>query len=96
MNQYIVLSLKHTKRRDKAITLWEGNDKGSCWKLEPAGVYTEASILDRLDYYNSGCSNIAVPAELVIELCENVSMTPKSTGFAFQIGLASGRSCSPP
>lgn len=41
MSQYIVLSLNHTKRRDKAITLWKGADKGYCWKLEPAGVCTE-------------------------------------------------------
>lgn len=81
MSQYIVLSLKHTKRRDKAITLWKGHDKGYCWKLKPAGVYTEVEVLDRLGYYNSGCSNIAVPAELVIELCENVEYDTKEYGL---------------
>ncbi|CAI8893764.1 MULTISPECIES: hypothetical protein [Pseudomonas syringae group] len=81
MSQYIVLSLKHTKRRDKAITLWRSNDTGYCWALEPAGVYTEVEVLDRLGYYNSGCSNIAVPAELVIELCENIEYDTKENGL---------------
>lgn len=72
MSQYIVLSLKHTKRRDKAITLWQAGDTGYCWKLEAAGLYDEADVLERLGYYNSGCSNIAVPVDLVIDLCEKV------------------------
>lgn len=81
MSQYIVLSLKHTKRRHKAITLWKANDTGYCWKLEPAGLYTSAEVLERLGYYNSGCSNVAVPAELVIELCETVEYDTKEFGL---------------
>ncbi|WP_122523570.1 hypothetical protein [Pseudomonas viridiflava] len=81
MSQYIVLSLKHTKRRDKAITLLKGNDKGYCWRLEPAGLYTSAEVLERLGYYNSGCSNVAVPAELVIELCKTVEYDTKEFGL---------------
>lgn len=72
MSQYIVISLKHTKKRHKAITLWQANDSGYCWKLETAGLYKEADVLERLGYYNSGCSNIAVPVEVVRELCQKV------------------------
>ena len=68
---YIVISLKHTRRRDKAVTLWRPDDRGYCWRLEWAGRYPEQQVLGRLGYYNSGCSNIAVPAELVEHLsCE--------------------------
>src|SRR5690554_4974764 len=68
---YIVISLKHTHRRDKAVTLWRPDDRGYCWRLEWAGRYPEQQVLDHLGYYNSGCSNIAVPAELVERLsCE--------------------------
>ena len=69
--QYIVISLKHTHRRHKAITLWRGNDSGYCWRLERAGRYAESGVLEHLGYYNSGCSNIAVPLDLVERLsCE--------------------------
>lgn len=81
MSQYIVLSLKHTKRRDKAITLWRPDDAGYCWTLEPSGVYTEAEIMGHLAYYNSGCSNVAVPAELVIDLCETVEYETQQIGL---------------
>lgn len=68
---YIVISLKHTRRGDKAVTLWRPNDRGYCWRLEWAGRYPEQQVLGHLGYYNSGCSNIAVPAELVEHLsCE--------------------------
>lgn len=71
MPEYIVISLKHTFRRHKAITLWRPDDRGYCWKLESAGRYDEARVLEHLGYYNSGCSNIAVPLELVERLaCE--------------------------
>ena len=56
---FIVLSLKHTHRRHKAITLWRPNDSGYCWTLERAGIYGESLVLERLGYYNSGCSNIS-------------------------------------
>ncbi|MDU9398087.1 hypothetical protein [Pseudomonas sp. zfem003] len=72
MSQYIVLSLKHTKRRDKAITLWRPDDRGYCWTLNSAGSYSEEQVLERLGYYNSGCSNVAVPFELVRSLVREV------------------------
>ena len=80
MSDFYVLSLKHTHRRHKAITLWRPDDKGYCWKLDSAGVYSEARVLEHLGYYNSGCSNIAVPADLVRSLCREVEYDTKELG----------------
>ena len=78
--QYIVISLKHTHRRHKAITLWRPNDSGYCWTLGRAGQYGEQAVLGHLGYYNSGCSNIAVPLELVKRLCCEVEYDMKEFG----------------
>ena len=78
---FIVLSLKHTHRRHKAITLWRANDSGYCWPLERAGAYAESLVLERLGYYNSGCSNIAVPADLVKRLVVDIEYDTKEFGI---------------
>ena len=78
---FIVLSLKHTHRRHKAITLWRANDSGYCWPLERAGVYAKSLVLERLSYYNSGCSNIAVPADLVKRLVVDIEYDTKEFGI---------------
>lgn len=80
MNQFYVLSLKHTKRRDKAITLWRPDDCGYCWTLERAGLYEESKVLEHLGYYNSGCTNVAIPTKLVRELCCEVEYDTKEFG----------------
>lgn len=79
-SQFIVISLKHTFRRHKAITLWRPDDKGYCWTLDRAGRYDESQVLERLGYYNSGCSNIAVPLELVESLACDVEYDLKEFG----------------
>lgn len=78
---FIVLSLKHTHRRHKAITLWRANDSGYCWPLGRAGVYAESLVLERLGYYNSGCSNIAVPVDLVKRLVVDIEYDTKEFGI---------------
>lgn len=78
---FYVLSLKHTRRNHKAITLWMPNDRGYCWTLDLAGTYGEACVLEHLGYYNSGCSNIAVPAELVERLACEVEYNTKEYGL---------------
>ena len=78
---FIVLSLKHTHRRHKAITLWRANDSGYCWPLERAGVYAESLVLERLGYYNSGRSNIAVPVDLVKRLVVDIEYDTKEFGI---------------
>ncbi|WP_223507775.1 hypothetical protein [Pseudomonas sp. BF-B-25] len=78
---FIVLSLKHTHRRHKAITLWRSDDSGYCWMLSSAGHYEEDRVLEHLGYYNSGCSNIAVPADLVERLSCEVEYDTKEFGI---------------
>jgi hypothetical protein len=64
----IIMSVKHTQRRDKYITFWRPDDKGYCWALENAGRYPDTHVRQHLGYYDSGCSNVAVPAEAVLFL----------------------------
>lgn len=80
MPEYIVISLKHTHRRHRAITLWRPVDRGYCWTLDRAGRYDEAQVLSHLSYYNSGCSNIAVPIETVERLACEVEYDTKEFG----------------
>jgi hypothetical protein len=79
VGQYIVISLKHTLRRHKAITLWRPDDKGYCWLLPSAGIYDKQRIFDHLGYYNTGY-DIAVPVDLVRELSSNVEYDTKEHG----------------
>ncbi|MCB1905943.1 MAG: hypothetical protein KDH15_01120 [Rhodocyclaceae bacterium] len=60
MDCYIV-NLSHTQRRDLYITIWRPDDRGYCWALSRAGKYPRDHVMTRLGYYNSGCSNVAVP-----------------------------------
>lgn len=38
---YYVISLKHTHRHDKYITLWRPDNRGYCYAKEDAGIYQE-------------------------------------------------------
>jgi hypothetical protein len=62
---YYVVSVKHTKREDPYITLWNPDNKGYCYRIEVAGKYTESTIAAHLGYYHTGCSNIAVKCEVI-------------------------------
>lgn len=81
MPEYIVISLKHTFRRHKAITLWRPDDRGYCWTLSRAGRYAESQVLDHLGYYNTGYDDIAVPLELVEKLASEVEYDHKEFGL---------------
>jgi hypothetical protein len=37
--EYYVVSLKHTGKKDKFITLWRPDNKGYCWPISIAGTY---------------------------------------------------------
>lgn len=62
---YYVVSIKHTMRDHLYITIWRPDDRGYCWALSRAGRYDSENIMRHLDYYNSGCSNVAVPCEVL-------------------------------
>jgi hypothetical protein len=38
---YYIISLQHTKKGEKFITLWRPNNRGYCMNKEWAGIYTE-------------------------------------------------------
>ena len=40
-------------------------DKGYCWALSRAGRYERDDVMQHLGYYNSGCSNVAVPCAVL-------------------------------
>ena len=64
--KYFIVSLKHTHKRDKYITLWRHKNAGYCWAIELAGQYEGYEN----NYHNSGCDedlNVPVPVELVTE-----------------------------
>ena len=82
MQEYIVISVNHTQRRDKYITLWRPNNSGYCYRIEVAGKYTEEEINDNLKYYNSGCNTVAVKKELIESLA-----VPVEKGFIDNGGL---------
>jgi hypothetical protein len=62
--EFYVVSVKHTARQDKYITLWRPNDKGYCYRTEAAGKYAESRVAEHLGYYHSGY-DIAVPCEVL-------------------------------
>lgn len=66
--EYVVISVHHTQRNDRYITLWSENDSGYRYRVNKAGRYSHDHVLRSLGYYNSG-QNIAVPAEIVEPLC---------------------------
>lgn len=65
MAEYYIVSVKHTHRRDPFITVWRPNDSGYAYPLSWAGKYPEDQVLAKLGYYNSGCSAVAVPCDVL-------------------------------
>lgn len=55
---YYIISLKHTNREDKYITLWRPNNSGYCYVKEDAGIYNEIEE----GYHN--CEGDSLPIEL--------------------------------
>lgn len=63
--EYYVISVHHTRREDRYITLWCRDNSGYCFRAPKAGRYDEARVRDKIGYYNDGCSNIAVPTDVI-------------------------------
>ncbi|SCZ33073.1 MULTISPECIES: hypothetical protein [Burkholderia] len=71
---YYVISVHHTMRHHRFITLWCPDDTGYCYRTTRAGKYRGEAIRAKLGYYNSGCANIAVPVDVIDPL--TVMTTP--------------------
>lgn len=65
---YYVISVKHTKRSDRYITLWGPDNAGYRLRLNTSGLYPEERVRANIGYYNSGCDAIAVPRDVVERL----------------------------
>ncbi|MDQ7981913.1 hypothetical protein QYH69_32335 [Paraburkholderia sp. SARCC-3016] len=64
-----VISLHHTQRKNRYITVWGPCDAGYYARLTHAGKYSVSHVLKSPGYYNSGgTGNIAVDAETVERL----------------------------
>lgn len=64
MNNFYVISLKHTWREHRYITFWRPDDRGYTFRASMAGRYPEDRIRAHLGYYNTG-TNIAVPCDVI-------------------------------
>ena len=47
---YYIISLKHTHKEDKHITLWRPDNSGYCYAQDQAGQYAEI-----IEGYHNGC-----------------------------------------
>ena len=63
--QFYVISVMHTLRKHLYMTIWRPDNKGYCWALSNAGKYDRKQVMGELGYYNSGCSNVAVPCAVL-------------------------------
>lgn len=55
---YYVISLHHTHKRDKFITLWRPNNKGYCYSKSQAGLYEKPK-----DGYHDSEDNMSIKME---------------------------------
>jgi hypothetical protein len=72
MNEYYILSLNHSRKRDRLLTWWRPNDSDYCYRLEWAGKYTKEQVEKRATYYNDRVHTVAIPREIVDALAIQV------------------------
>lgn len=66
--QCVIISLKHTSRDSRYITLWRGDDKGYCYRMAGVGRYPLSQVMAHQGYYNTGHADIAVDAAVIERL----------------------------
>lgn len=74
-DEFYILSLRWSKRRDKVLTFWDSNDSGYRYRLEMSGRYTREQIEAHHDYYDNGESTRAVPCAEAEALAQKVGET---------------------
>lgn len=65
--QHCIVSVTHTRRENKFITLLRPKLTGFTWSVSDAGRYSDELVRNHLYFYNSG-ENLAVPCELLERL----------------------------
>ena len=71
---YYIISLKHTFKEDKYITLWRPNNAGYCYAKDQAGMYDE--IIE--GYHNMKCDSMPVKCEELSGLFINSEISSKN------------------
>lgn len=61
---HFIVSVKHTQRGHRYITLWRPDNCGYTWALPNAGRYSREQVMEHLRYYNSG-EDLAVPCAVL-------------------------------
>ncbi|MCA7945606.1 hypothetical protein [Burkholderia vietnamiensis] len=62
---YYIISVAHTRRENRYVLLWRPDDKGYTFRCSTAGRYANTNVRAHMGYYNSGCSTIAVPCDVI-------------------------------
>lgn len=70
--EYFIISVNHNHRGKAYVLMFAENDCGYRGRVESAGRYPESRVNRKLGYYNSGCSSLAVPCDIVEALSEPV------------------------
>lgn len=76
---YYIMSLKHTKPEDNMVLWWRPECKGYTYYIDEAGIYPEAEIKEKPEYYNDGKDTVAVLCEVVRSVA--VFMVPNDGRF---------------
>lgn len=66
--KYLLVSVKHSPKRDPYITFWRPGNSGYTWPLKSAGQYDEEDVRRNPGYYNNFCDTFPVPVSLAYEL----------------------------
>lgn len=66
--KYFILSVHHCTREKRFIEFFRPNNSGYAFRLHVAGRYADQQVMERLNYYNDGVCNIAVPCDVVASL----------------------------
>jgi hypothetical protein len=62
---FYIVSVCHTPRRDPYITFWRPDNRGYAYPLSWAGKYPREIVAGHLGYYNDGHNNIAVRCDAI-------------------------------
>lgn len=67
--EYYIISLKHTAKTDRYLTLWRPDNAGYCLSKEMAGIYTE------LKYgYHDSEGQLPIEKEVLEKLMINITI----------------------
>ena len=62
--EYIIASVKHTRREHKYITLWDFNCSGYVLSVDAAGSYSHREVRARPEYFFNRTSTYPVSVDL--------------------------------